>query len=842
MRERSTSSGSGAKEDSAVSITDAANYDSGNGSDGKVSGLVAVALATVTGTEMLGCKVEEIELAGASPLTCSEIANSKSSTTVRADGALDGLSNWNSSGHSGSPAAALKDAAVAEFCTVDQEGSVPSSVPNDAVNSWAFNSDQNSAHASSSVCWSVYPNNGAFSGSTTSVTSTSDELALGYRLADRLSDPSAQFTPFSKGSLGAPLESSGSIPTILTFGDLGEAPASEVLTTQIVAGSSSSGLVINIIYDSSVSSAPAGFEAAVASVVQFYESEFTNPITLNIQVGWGEIDGQAVSSGSLGESESYIQSFSYSQIRYSLIANAVSSAQSGADSSLPASAPLGGAYYLTLADATALGLLSGSTILDGYVGFSDAVSWAYNDSDGVPAGDYDLYGVIAHEISEVMGRISMLTTPGEYSDLDLFRFSAPGVRASVGTATGYFSINNGNATLNYFNSNPGGDFGDWASSAGNDSYDAFSNSGVVNPVTATDITVMNVLGYDPLIPAVTSVVDSPSSGELTIGKSVTITLVFNTVVAVTGGTPTLSLNDDGVATFVGGSGTQALTFSYTISATDKNVTALSVAEFNLDGASIADVVGTDANLSLAGLSQSGPQIYIPPIVTQIAEIYEAVLQRAPSTDEVNAAIAEEGAIGNAGVVAILVDSPEAQQNIYPVVQIIDLATGSLPAAAQLTGWVLATESGTSFDQMATTFGASTTFGNIYNNGTAVDPDAPITAGILEAIIQHATGVAATQEQVNAWMSSGLTIDQVFVDFALGEQYTTASQSAVQQDLTSLADSAAGIASSGTLHATSPSLTTAQITEIYQSVLQRAPISAEVNAAVAATQPLAMPAW
>ena len=83
----------------------------------------------------------------------------------------------------------------------------------------------------------------------------------------------------------------------------------------------------------------------------------------------------------------------------------------------PASAPLGGAYYLTLADATALGLLSGSTILDGYVGFSDAVSWAYNDSDGVPAGDYDLYGVIAHEISEVMGRISMLTTPGEYSDL-----------------------------------------------------------------------------------------------------------------------------------------------------------------------------------------------------------------------------------------------------------------------------------------------------------------------------------------------------------------------------------------------------------------------------------------
>ena len=56
---------------------------------------------------------------------------------------------------------------------------------------------------------------------------------------------------------------------------------------------------------------------------------------------------------------------------------------------------------------------------------------------------------------------------------------------------------------------------------------------------------------------------------------------------------------------------------------------------------------------------------------------------------------------------------------------------------------------------------------------------------LAAIIQAATGVAATQAQINGWVESGLTIDQVFVDFALGDQYSAYLQSNVQQYLTTL---------------------------------------------------------
>ena len=63
-----------------------------------------------------------------------------------------------------------------------------------------------------------------------------------------------------------------------------------------------------------------------------------------------------------------------------------------------------------------------------------------------------------------------------------------------------------------------------------------------------------------------SLVESPSSGDLNAGKTVILTLDLNEAVTVTGGTPTLSLNDGGTATYTGGSGTSALTFSYTVAA------------------------------------------------------------------------------------------------------------------------------------------------------------------------------------------------------------------------------------------------------------------------------------
>ena len=74
----------------------------------------------------------------------------------------------------------------------------------------------------------------------------------------------------------------------------------------------------------------------------------------------------------------------------------------------------GANYVLTTAEAEALGL-AGSSGINGYVGFSSSFAFAYDDSGGVPPGEYDFFGVVAHEISEVMGR-SMMDGPS-YSRL-----------------------------------------------------------------------------------------------------------------------------------------------------------------------------------------------------------------------------------------------------------------------------------------------------------------------------------------------------------------------------------------------------------------------------------------
>ena len=70
-------------------------------------------------------------------------------------------------------------------------------------------------------------------------------------------------------------------------------------------------------------------------------------------------------------------------------------------------------------------------------------------------------------------------------------------------------------------------------------------------------------------PTITSIVDSPASGNLGVGSTVTLTLGFSSAVVVAGGTPTLTLNDGGVATYASGSGTSALTFTYTVGAKSK---------------------------------------------------------------------------------------------------------------------------------------------------------------------------------------------------------------------------------------------------------------------------------
>src|SRR5262249_40273170 len=122
--------------------------------------------------------------------------------------------------------------------------------------------------------------------------------------------------------------------------------------------------------------------------------------------------------------------------------------------------------------------------------------------------------------TEVMGR-AMGQSPGHYTELDLFHFSAPGVRTFSGTTTGYFSADNGNTNLNNFNTNTAGDFGDWASSAGHDAFNAFIGTGVVEAISAADLKVMDVLGWDQVTGpdlTVSNVTATPAAISFTINN------------------------------------------------------------------------------------------------------------------------------------------------------------------------------------------------------------------------------------------------------------------------------------------------------------------------------------
>ena len=66
----------------------------------------------------------------------------------------------------------------------------------------------------------------------------------------------------------------------------------------------------------------------------------------------------------------------------------------------------------------------------------------------------------------------------------------------MGTTPGYFSLDNGVTNLDNFNTSPGGDFGDWATSAGPDSFRAFSDPSVINAITLADLRALDVIGYD----------------------------------------------------------------------------------------------------------------------------------------------------------------------------------------------------------------------------------------------------------------------------------------------------------------------------------------------------------
>lgn len=178
-----------------------------------------------------------------------------------------------------------------------------------------------------------------------------------------------------------------------------------------------------------------------------------------------------------------------------MIADARSASDQTAVASLPPADPTGGrSELMATSEARALGL-TGYRGTDGFVGFDKSSSWTFNPASRAVGGEFDFIGVAEHEISEVLGRMADLGTFGGLDPLDLFRYSAPNGRALSPGNRQYFSINGGATNLDTFNGTGGGDLGDWAGYP-LDAFNAAVPPGVMLPISAADVTELDVLSYN----------------------------------------------------------------------------------------------------------------------------------------------------------------------------------------------------------------------------------------------------------------------------------------------------------------------------------------------------------
>lgn len=251
-------------------------------------------------------------------------------------------------------------------------------------------------------------------------------------------------------------------------------------------------------FDTNFGTNAAAARAAWNTAAKFFTDAFSDPIHINITVD--AVPGTKV----FGESFPGFVSISYADLFNQVVGFASTQNDAiaiGPGGSISAADPTNGKgkWQLTRAQAKALGHIPDDTSDDGGTTFGAGNSFTF--SGPIAAGTFDFHGIAAHEISEVMGRIGLSGGNSSFSLIDLFSFSGPGVRSMGGGAGNFFSIDNGTTLLKEFNDSSANhlDTRDWKGGT-DDAFNQFENGAVVNPVSAIDLQLMDVIGYGRVNP------------------------------------------------------------------------------------------------------------------------------------------------------------------------------------------------------------------------------------------------------------------------------------------------------------------------------------------------------
>ncbi len=357
---------------------------------------------------------------------------------------------------------------------------------------------------------------------------------------------------------------------------------------------------VNIEFDASALAAPASFRNAVLTAVSFLDETLTDNITVNIAVGYGEINGAGLQSqsGAAG-APSGGNFYDYETVRQLLISHA---SQAGNTFTFLPSGSIQGQNQIAVwfAQEKALGLQLGAN----YQGVDGAIGIGTNLPISL------VVSATLHEIGHAMGRYAYGPQPDIF---DLSRFTNPGTRlfqAGTPASASYFSVDGGFTDLaDYGQVNDSSDFVNGGRTP-EDPFNEFYDSGTLQYLTAVDLQQFAATGFNFAAPNI----------SLNNGPKVAFTpddfgADFTGDVLWRNANGALAGWDMNGSTIVSGN---LLTSGGSVVAPDASWSVVAVSDFNNDGR--ADILWQNSSGVLTVWALNGSAITSSAFVTQAGAI------------------------------------------------------------------------------------------------------------------------------------------------------------------------------------------------------------------------------